>query len=253
MKPRMAPQNHTGLNAHPLFAEHRDIWSPVLASVSLKRVAEGETVLQHGSSASALWLVLSGWVSLSRMTPDGKETIVGLCNEGDVFGEASLFPHANYPYHALSISDDTELACIPAPLMRELIAKHPELSTHVMKILGERIAKAQLKLEQMSTLSAPQRLGCFLLNLCHTQAHGEKTIEMPVEKHVIASFLGMKPETFSRSINQLGDVGIKVTGARVTVENISNLRDYVCGSCGESGMCSTEEAFTTEELSAKRG
>jgi CRP/FNR family transcriptional regulator, dissimilatory nitrate respiration regulator len=123
----------------------------------------------------------------------------------------------------------------------------------VMAILGERIAKTQLKLEQMSTLSAPQRLGCFLLNLCQTQAKGQKSIEMPVEKHVIASFLGMKPETFSRSINQLGDIGIKVNGANVSVENIEQLRDFVCSSCGESGMCSTEDAVMESPPASKHG
>jgi len=249
----MASETHTRLTAHPLFAEHRDIWRAVISKITTKFVAEDENVLQHGSPANALWLVLSGWVSLSRMTPDGKETIVGLCSEGDVFGEASLFAHANYPYHAQSISDETELACIPANLLRELIIEYPELSTHVMAILGERIAKAQLKLEQMSTLTASQRLGCFLLNLCRTQAQGYKTIEMPVEKHVIASFLGMKPETFSRSIGQLSEIGIKTNGATVTVENVAQLRDFVCGSCGESGMCSTEDAVMASPPASKRG
>lgn len=249
----MAPSTHTRLMAHPLFAEHRDIWLPALPKVSTRFVTDGEQILQHGSDATNLWLVLAGWVSLSRMTPEGKETIVGLCSTGDVFGEACLFPHANYPYHAQSISADTELACVPASLVRELIQQQPELSTHVMRILGERIAKAQLKLEQMSTLTASQRLGCFLLNLCRGQSAGTATIDMPVEKHVIASFLGMKPETFSRSIQQLGSVGVKVSGAHVSIQDVSALSEFVCGSCGESGMCSTEDAIMEAPPASTRG
>lgn len=231
------------LAQHPLFMDHADVCKSLCALVKPRRFGKDATVILHGTEANALWLVLSGWVTLARQTPDGKEAIVGLCTEGDVFGEAALFAHASYPYNAQAVSDDAELASIPATALREAIQENPGFSTHVMAILGERIATAQIKIEQMSTLSATQRLGCFLLRLCHTQANGTRVLHMPVEKHTIASFLGMKPETLSRSIQQLGDIGIRAQGAHLTIDNVSRLRDFVCGSCGESGMCETEESL----------
>lgn len=232
------------LQSFPLFSEHLAGWGTVLGHVRSKHFSHDDAIISHGDAAGQLCVVLSGWVKLVRLTPDGKETVVGLCARGDVFGEAALFAHASYPYSAHAIGEQTEVALVPASELRAALHNDPELSAHVMALLGERIHNAQLKIEQMSTLSAPQRLGCFLLNLCKTQGGSALEIDMPVEKHIIASYLGMKPETLSRSLQQLGGIGIKAKGPHISIANVQALQEFVCGSCGESGMCRTEEELT---------
>ena len=199
--------------------------------------------MHHGDTASNLWLVHHGWVKLTRQTPDGKETIVGLCTDGDVFGEAALFPNASYPYHAQTIGDHTELTAIPTDVIRKTIAKDSSLNGSIMSMLNQRVSQTQLMLEHMSTMSASQRLGCFLLRLCHTQVDGNKTLQIPVEKNILAAYLGMKPETLSRSQQQLKSLGITVSGSQINISSIGRLRDYVCNSCSESGSCDVEASI----------
>lgn len=207
----------------------------------VKKFERDDRIFSHGDNASRLWLVLSGWVKLSRQTPDGKETIAGLCAPGDVFGEAALFANANYPYTAEALGKQVELASIAASLVREQAEKDKKLSTHIMSMLSERNAQTQLKLEHMSTMSTAQRLGCFLLRLCHMQDSDAKaTLLIPVEKNVLASYLGMKPETLSRSQQQLRSLGVQVHGERVEIERVERLREFVCGSCSESGLGNCE-------------
>ncbi|NBX03000.1 MAG: Crp/Fnr family transcriptional regulator [Alphaproteobacteria bacterium] len=236
-------QNHPhDLEKHLLFARHPAAWKMIAPHVRIKTCHKEDAVLHHGDAASALWIVLSGWVKLARQTPDGKETITGLCTHGDVFGEAALFPHASYPYNADVLGHSAELASIPANIIRDAVGHDSALSATVMSLLNERTSQAQLKLEHMSTLSASQRLGCFLLRLCYMQAGGAKTLQIPVEKHVLAAYLGMKPETLSRSQQQLKPLGIAVSGAEIEIESIEKLRDFVCNSCSESGACDVEAA-----------
>lgn len=226
---------------HPLFVSHPLLWQELGARSYRKVYGKDDVVLCHGNVASNFWLVLKGWVKLTRQTPDGKESIVGLCTEGDMFGEAALFPHANYPYHAQILAANTELVAIPADLIRRHIAEDAKLSNTIMAMLNERSSQAQLKLEHMSTMSAAQRLGCFLQRLCRTQAGGSKTLTIPVEKHILAAYLGMKPETLSRSQQQLKALDISVSGAQITIADISKLTAFVCGSCSESGNCDSED------------
>ncbi len=228
---------------HPLFDENPALWADVSGSLRKKTYDNNERIISHGDAASSLWLVLSGWVRLARQTPDGKESIIGLCTQGDVFGEAALFAHANYPYTAEVVGTSAELVAVPATTIRNLVSKEPTLSANVMSLLNERTSQAQLKLEQMTTMSAAQRLGCFLLRLCHTQANGSKTLQIPVEKHILAAYLGMKPETLSRSQQQLKPLGIAIAGHDITISNIEKLREFVCNSCSESGNCEAEEAL----------
>lgn len=226
---------------YPLFASHLKIWQQVASFIKTKHLNKDEVVVHHGDAAGSLWLVLNGWVKLTRQTPDGKESIIGLCTQGDVFGEAALFPHANYPYHAQTLSAHTELAAIPSDVVRKLIAENTAISGTIMALLNDRTSQVQLKLEQMGTMSAAQRLGCFLLRLCHTQANGAKTLTIPVEKHILAAYLGMKPETLSRSQQQLKPLEISVSGQDITIGNIEKLRMFVCNSCSESGNCDAED------------
>lgn len=225
---------------HPLFHEQQALWQEAEHSFRHKTYVKHDAVLHHGDEAGSLWLVLSGWIKLVRQTPDGKESVIGLCTEGDVFGEAALFAHANYPYHAETISDQAELLSIPSDTIRRLIGKESSLSSRIMSLLHERTSQAQLKFEHMSTMTAAQRLGCFLLRLCHTQHSGNKTIHIPVEKNLLAAYLGMKPETLSRSQQQLKAVGITVSGQAITIPNIEALREFVCNSCSASGECEAD-------------
>jgi CRP-like cAMP-binding protein len=237
---KLQPHTHNNPITHPLFDASPELWADVASTLRKKTYGNDDRIISHGDAAASLWLVLSGWVKLTRQTPDGKESIIGLCTEGDVFGEAALFPHANYPYTAEVVGSNSELAAIPAPTIRSLVAKETSLSARVMSLLNERTAQAQLKLEQMTTMSAAQRLGCFLLRLCHSQANGTKTLAIPIEKHILAAYLGMKPETLSRSQQQLKPLGLSVTGHDITISNIEKLREFVCNSCSESGSCDAE-------------
>lgn len=210
-----------------------------MPTVHLHTYDKHHTIIRHGDNAQTVVFVLQGWVSLLRHTPDGKEVTVGLCTTGDLFGEAALFPNANYPYTAQTLQESTIVALIPAATLRQLSENHSEFSAFLMGMLNERINRTQLKLEQMSSLSAAQRLGCFLLRLCQQRKETHKVM-MPIDKHVVASYLGMKPETLSRSFQQLQPLGIHVKQATITVDDVDKLVEYVCSSCSESGHCETE-------------
>lgn len=237
---KLQPQTPKNAISHPLLDASPELWADVASTLRKKTYENDDRIVSHGDAAASLWLVLKGWVKLTRQTPDGKESIIGLCTEGDVFGEAALFPHANYPYTAEVVGSSAELVAIPAAAIRSLVAKAPSLSARVMALLNERTSQAQLKLEHMTTMSAAQRLGCFLLRLCHTQTGGAKTLQIPIEKHILAAYLGMKPETLSRSQQQLKPLGILVAGHDITISNIEKLREFVCNSCSEYGSCDIE-------------
>lgn len=239
---KLQSQSATPALSHPLFKTNPELWSDIVGTLRKKSYEASARVISHGDEAGSLWLVLKGWVKLTRQTPDGKESIVGLCTDGDIFGEAALFPHANYPYTVEVLSSSAELAAIAAPTIRKLVAKEASLSAHVMALLNERTSQAQLKFEHMTTMSASQRLGCFLLRLCHAHIDGSKTLQIPVEKHILAAYLGMKPETLSRSQQQLKPLGIHVSGHTIKIEHVEKLREFVCNSCSESGSCDIESS-----------
>lgn len=220
---------------HPLFESDPGAWRMLVTSIHRKVYARDKVVVCHGDAAHSLWLVYGGWIKLVRQTPDGKETIIGLCTEGDIFGEAALFPNASYPYQAEVIAGQAELARIPAKEIQAIAKQENTFSSTLMTLLNERNAQIQLRLEHATTMSAAQRLGCFILRLCRNSGNDSAKFQIPVEKHILASYLGMKPETLSRSQQQLKEMGVEIAGANVTVASVEALKEFVCGSCSESG------------------
>lgn len=227
-----------------LFKDYPTVWQRLWPHVRHKRLCKDDAIFHHGDSASALWLLSDGWVKLVRQTPEGMETVTGLCSTGDVFGEAALFPHANYPCHAIVVSHEAGFLLMPAENIRAVIQQEAALASHIMELLNERITQSQLRWEQMHTMSAAQRLGCFLLRLCRAQTSSGIKLEIPVEKHILAAYLGMKPETLSRSQQQLKPLGVHVNGHEVSIQAIETLREYVCNNCSDFGDCKAAEPDT---------
>ena len=225
------------LEPTPLLAEFNALWEPYHMELRKRTFHKNDLLFLRGDPARKFWLMLSGWVKLARETPDGKESIVGLCTTEHPLGEAALFPYANYAYSAQAVSDKAELLEVPCEVIQHLMRGHDAFSTRIMAMLNTRTTEAQLQLEHMSTMSASQRLGCFLLRLCRSQHTGPKILEIPIEKHILATYLGMKPETFSRSLQQLKSIGVEAHGARITIAEIEKLRYFVCDSCSATDDC----------------
>lgn len=94
------------------------------------------------------------------------------------------------------------------------------------------------ELEHRTIQNAPQRIGCFLLRLTNQEEEGSVKIHLPYDKTLVASRLGMQPETFSRALNKLKDkTGIRVKGATVELDNLEQLTSYSCSACSSEFPC----------------
>lgn len=99
-----------------------------------------------------------------------------------------------------------------------------------MKALNSCISLLELQLEHASTMNAPQRLGCFILRLTNNTKTSFK-ITLPYDKNLIAAYLGMKGETFSRALSELKPLGVSVKGKTLLINDIHKLINFSCISC----------------------
>lgn len=229
------------LQNHPIFSQDAQSALGLQGYEVSRNVARKSVMLLHGDEANYLWFVVDGWVKLFRETPQGHETVIALCVNDDCFGEAALFPGATYPYSVEAITD-VKLVGIPAAILQSQVKSQPQFAQRIMEHLNERMTQQQLQLEHVQSMSAAQRIGCFLLRLCRQAKSDCATIDLPIEKHVIATYLAMKPETFSRGLKQLQEVNVRADGTQVHVASVEALQEYVCDNCSESGACESGAA-----------
>lgn len=198
---------------------------------------KGATLFAPDSVNDRFFVMCSGWVKLFRETLGGDEAVVDIMTAPYCFGEIGLASTEGMPYGAAVIEDATFIT-IPRFLLVEEVRRNSVFGLAVLQDLTRQKISRDMEIEHRTVQTAPQRIGCFLLKLCGDRDAGAVTLHLPYDKTVIASRLGMQPETFSRALSRLRDeVGLTIKGASVDVSDIKKLMSYTCSACSSSFPC----------------
>ena len=195
-----------------------------------------EHMVQQGDKADVFFVVMNGWIKLCRQTSEGDESVVAVFTRGDVFGEAAIFTGAGYPYTA-EAAEETRTFEIPAAVLEKQARENPDILKRVMAAMTREIEKQQMNNEHMALMSSSQRVGCLLLQLSASMIGTGGTFTFPYDKSLAAAQLGMKPETFSRSLAQLKEADVESRGTEVKVESFCALAKFCCKNCTAEGKC----------------
>ena len=96
-------------------------------SVTLTYHEEGEVIFSKGDSLKGhAFMVMKGAVRLFDSI-DGKEVLVDLCDEGDIFGVRAIFAHHDYVLTA-QVAEESLLFELPVDKIRHLLETEPRVS-----------------------------------------------------------------------------------------------------------------------------
>ena len=84
------------------------------------------------------------------------------------------------------------------------------------------------EIEQLKARSAAQRIADFFVKQAKV-ASGAARIALPYEKALIAGRLGMKPESFSRALAKLAELGVVVERDSVSIRDVARLAAFAEG------------------------
>ena len=202
-----------------------DITKTLLAQSHKKTISRGKTLFIQGDNAESMFVVLKGWVKLTRISPSGDEIVLTVYSAGDSFGEAAALRAGLYPVSAEAVSD-CKLISIKASIILAALEKHPELAVAMLSCTFQHLHELVLQLEDMKALSGAKRLAAFLNALAPVDT-GSCTFSLPYDKILIAARLGMKPESLSRAFARLRKSGVMVSRNNVAIADVEQLRDYV--------------------------
>jgi len=128
------------------------------------------------------------------------------------------------------------LLSIDGEMLRRRIREQPDLALSMLASASYHLKFLVEQIEQIKLLSAPQRIADFLIGLCPLR-EGSCTVDLPYEKALIASRLGMKPESLSRALAKLRPLGVQVEREHVSIVDVALLVQFVQASDrGEEGF-----------------
>lgn len=219
------------LQALPFFRGLPDAARAGLTGTSVLRpYARGTALFRDADAADRFFIVCEGWIKLSRMTGEGEESVIGLYTRGDIFGESAIFGEGAFSGTATAAADSIVIE-IPAPSLRATVRDFPEVMTRITQAMAREMHKVQMEYEHIAIMSAPQRVGCLLLQLSAGLPGKGASFAFPYDKGLAAARLGMTPETFSRALAQLKPMGVTVKGSDITIDSFACLSSFCCGHC----------------------
>ena len=180
--------------------------APLAASTRLQSLKAGSLLFRAGDASYAFFLVLSGSVRLYRLTPDGKEKIIEIIRAGETFAEAVAIMDKPFPVFATAI-EKTELLAIPSDVFRTQLQQQQGLAFKMLASLSMRVHKFLNDIHTLSLSTAQQKVAGYLLAFLDEQDF-DQPIQLPATKAMIASRLGLQPETFSRVLGKMKEQGV---------------------------------------------
>ena len=185
----------------------------------VKNYKKDKLIFTEDEKADYFYIILSGWIRLFHTTEEGEEINLAILTGNSIVGESAIFEQGRHTSSA-QVAEAAQVLCIPLNLLKEYLLVSQKMAFNMLTIMTKYQRLHALQLELYHLYTAPQRIGCFLLGLCPPldQIDGVK-INLPYDKALIASTLGMKGATFSRALNILRkETGLELHGTHVKID-----------------------------------
>lgn len=193
--------------------------NPALAESMLKvaylqRFPAHVELVREGELADFLHVIVEGHVEVFSGYRE-RETTVAVLGPGHSFIVAAVILDRIYLKSARALTP-AKVLLIPAEAVRETFGQDQGFARAMALELATAYRAVVKELKNQKLRSSLERLANWLLAQDITVG-GTGVIELPFDKKVLASRLGMAPEVLSRSFAALQPYGVCVCGATITI------------------------------------
>jgi len=180
-------------------------------------------LFRAGDPAADVYLVLEGSVSLFGLAAEGREVSLDIVQPVEMLAPWAALANLPHTVSARAIGQ-ARLACLPAAAVRAELGRDHVLARVLLAEMCRRMRALMAQIEDLKLRTTIERVGHYLLSLGPTD-DGGTALDLPISKQLIASQLGMTPESLSRAFAALRAHGVAISGNHVTIGDPAALRE----------------------------
>lgn len=180
---------------HLFSALPEEAIAAVAAHSKPRRLARNDVLFREGDPALELFVVAAGRVAIANRSDDGRESLVALMGEGDLFGEMPLFDDKGRSAEARALEASVVLA-VPYGPVRQVLEDRPRVLWHVVELLVQRLRAMDEALADTVFLDVPGRTAKRLLEL----AGDADEFQLPITQEELAGMVGASRERVNKAI-----------------------------------------------------
>ncbi|SDZ74720.1 CRP/FNR family transcriptional regulator, anaerobic regulatory protein [Thalassobacillus cyri] len=209
----------------------------LLSSVDhVQKIEKNRFLFQEGEDADQMFIIQSGRIQISKISPDGRELSLRICQKGDIIGELTLFTDdATYLLNA-KVMEDAEVAVIKKDYLERELLTNTELAFEFMKWMSEHFRKTQTKFRDLVLHGKKGALYSTLIRL--TNSYGVKRpddilIDIVLTNQELANFCGTSRESVNRMLSDLKRKEVlEMEKNKIVVKDLQYLKDEInCENC----------------------
>lgn len=188
---------------------------PELMDLSSHKVTniykKGQTLFVQGNPAFGFYCISKGNIKLSKVGPNGEESIIKIATAGEVVGHKALFCEGPYTATATAL-EDTEVCFLDKKYIVKLLQEKPTVAMNLITRLSMEMMKTENKMASLHQKNVRERLAELLLLLKEShgveQKEGKILINLELTREEMASMIGTANETLIRFISEFKDEGL---------------------------------------------
>lgn len=180
-------------------------------------------------SSNNIYMLKTGKVKISRITPDGKEIILTILGPGEIFGELGITGQQEREEVA-EVTDDAIICVANIKDFQGMMKDNSKFNTEILKFIGFRLKRVQSRLESLIFKNAEQRIRSLIKELA--EEHGRtiagdenyREVKLGLTHADIGKLTATSRQTVTTQLNELEKSGlIKYDRKRISIKDLRRL------------------------------
>lgn len=194
---------------NPLFSHLDDSEvDAILAEARVVSYSEGAHIFAKGDPGDSMMAVLHGRVAISDPSSDGRQVLLTVFREGDVFGEMALIDGKERSANATAAAA-CDLLVVPRQSFLRLLEHRPDVCLGLMIVLCDRLRRTNEQVEDFAFLGLERRIAKLLL---HRLAEMDQTaalrLSIRISQRSLGELVGGSRERINKILHEWRRSGI---------------------------------------------
>lgn len=173
---------------------------------TMKSVPRNRAIVRAGERSDYLYFVLTGSLKVISSDEEGREVILNILGQGELFGEMGIFNEQPRSASVVSIVP-TDLILLAKNDVRTLMQQNFEIAWRMMANLADRLRSADRRIESLALMDVYGRVARVLIETSG-EVDGQTLLASRISKQDIAKMVGASREMVSRVMKDLTARGL---------------------------------------------
>jgi CRP/FNR family cyclic AMP-dependent transcriptional regulator len=172
----------------------------------------GEVIFRTGEPARTLYVIERGQVKLFTTASSGRELLVAILGEGQIFGELEMFDEGPREMTARTM-DEVEAFLLDKHVVQAALRTRAAFVRRLLELFARRLRRADQAAQDLVFFDAPTRLARRLVQLSEEHGVQEGTggrvrIAVRLTQQEVGQMIGLNRSSVNRVLRAFADQGL---------------------------------------------